>query len=90
VIAGPALVTQSNMAGLPRPDPVRGGGGRRVGSLPGAFIASLLIGLVADLRGVDQRLAVRAVRPAQPAYAQNLAFRHLERDRGKIAPIIPT
>jgi branched-chain amino acid transport system permease protein len=46
VIAGPALVTQSNMAGLLGPIlfvvVVVGG----LGSLAGAFIASLLIGLV--------------------------------------------
>ncbi len=46
VIAGPALVTQSNMAGLLGPIlfvvVVVGG----LGSLPGAFFASLLIGLV--------------------------------------------
>ncbi|MDH8404897.1 branched-chain amino acid ABC transporter permease, partial [Klebsiella pneumoniae] len=46
VIAGPALVTQSNMAGLLGPIlfvvVVVGG----LGSLPGAFIASLLIGFV--------------------------------------------
>src|SRR5204863_482630 len=46
VIAGPALVTQSNMAGLLGPIlfvvVVVGG----LGSLAGAFVASLLIGLV--------------------------------------------
>jgi branched-chain amino acid transport system permease protein len=46
VIAGPALVTQSNMAGLLGPIlfvvVVVGG----LGSLPGAFVASLLIGLL--------------------------------------------
>jgi branched-chain amino acid transport system permease protein len=46
VIAGPALVTQSNMAGLLGPIlfvvVVVGG----LGSLPGAFVASLMIGLV--------------------------------------------
>ena len=46
VIAGPALVTQSNMAALLGPIlfvvVVVGG----LGSLPGAFVASLLIGLV--------------------------------------------
>ena len=46
VIAGPALVTQSNMAGLLGPIlfvvVVVGG----LGSLSGAFLASLLIGLV--------------------------------------------
>ena len=46
VIAGPALVTQSNMAGLLGPIlfviVVVGG----LGSLPGAFVASLLIGLM--------------------------------------------
>jgi branched-chain amino acid transport system permease protein len=46
VIAGPALVTQSNMAGLLGPIlfvvVVLGG----LGSLSGAFVASLLIGLI--------------------------------------------
>src|SRR6201982_1677024 len=46
VIAGPALITQSNMASLLGPIlfvvVVVGG----LGSLPGAFIASLLIGLL--------------------------------------------
>jgi branched-chain amino acid transport system permease protein len=46
VIAGPALVTQANMAGLLGPIlfvvVVVGG----LGSLPGAFVASLLIGLI--------------------------------------------
>ena len=46
VIAGPSLVTQSNMAGLLGPILfvviVIGG----LGSLPGAFVASLLIGLL--------------------------------------------
>ena len=46
VIAGPALVTQANMAGLLGPIlfvvVVVGG----LGSLSGAFVASLLIGLV--------------------------------------------
>jgi branched-chain amino acid transport system permease protein len=46
VIAGPALVTQANMAGLLGPIlfvvVVIGG----LGSLPGAFVASLLIGLI--------------------------------------------
>ena len=44
VIAGPALVTQSNMAGLLGPILFVVVGG--LGSLPGAFVASLLIGLI--------------------------------------------
>jgi branched-chain amino acid transport system permease protein len=68
VIAGPALVTQANMAGLLGPIlfvvVVVGG----LGSLPGAFIASLLIGLVqtfavafdVSLGDLFARLGVRA------------------------------
>ena len=57
VIAGPSLVTQSDMAGLFGPILfvviVFGG----LGSLPGAFIASLLIGLVQTFAVAAQRFA---------------------------------
>src|SRR5258706_3559045 len=45
VIAGPALVTQSNMAGLPGPILFVGGVGGGLGPLAGAFAAARLIGL---------------------------------------------
>src|ERR1039458_8127071 len=69
VIAGPALVTQSNMAGLLGPIlfvvVVVGG----LGSLPGAFIASLLIGLVQTFAvSMDGSLA-SAFGPLSPDYA---------------------
>lgn len=58
VIAGPALVTQSNMAGLLGPIlfvvVVVGG----LGSLPGAFVASLAIGLIQTFAaGLDGSLS---------------------------------
>jgi branched-chain amino acid transport system permease protein len=58
VIAGPALVTQANMAGLLGPIlfvvVVVGG----LGSLPGAFVASLAIGLIQTFAaGLDGSLA---------------------------------
>ena len=79
VIAGPALVTQSNMAGLLGPIlfvvVVVGG----LGSLPGAFVASLLIGLVQTFAvSMNGSLAER-VRPAQSRLRLDLARRHLER-----------
>ena len=57
VIAGPSLVTQSSMAALLGPIlfvvVVVGG----LGSLTGALFASLLIGLLPDLRGRHQPFA---------------------------------
>jgi branched-chain amino acid transport system permease protein len=90
VIAGPALVTQSNMAGLLGPIlfvvVVVGG----LGSLPGAFVASLLIGLIqtfavsvnaslADLFGVFG-LAPDARSPFAELWNVTVA---------QIAPVIP-
>ena len=80
VIAGPALVTQSNMAGLLGPIlfvvVVVGG----LGSLPGAFVASLLIGLVQTFAVSMNGSLAGAFGPLSPAYAASLAVRHLERD----------
>src|ERR1700732_5589859 len=68
VIAGPALVTQSNMAGLLGPIlfvvVVVGG----LGSLPGAFDASLLIGLVPTLAGSMKGSFSSALRPPGPGF----------------------
>ena len=79
VIAGPALVTQSNMAGLLGPIlfvvVVVGG----LGSLPGAFIASLLIGLVQTFAvSMDGSLA-SAFGPLAPGKQESLCRRYLER-----------
>src|SRR5258707_13044534 len=69
VIAGPALVTQSNMAGLLGPIlfvvVVVGG----LGSLPGAFVASLLIGLVQTFAVSMNGSLSRAFGPLSPDYA---------------------
>ena len=69
VIAGPALVTQSNMAGLLGPIlfvvVVVGG----LGSLPGAFVASLLIGLVQTFAVSMNGSLAGAFGPLSPAYA---------------------
>ena len=80
VIAGPALVTQSNMAGLLGPDPVRGRRGRRAGVAARGVRRLASDRPVADLRGLDERLAVRRVRTAQPGLCLDLARRHLGRD----------
>ena len=79
VIAGPALVTQSNMAGLLGPIlfvvVVVGG----LGSLPGAFIASLLIGLVQTFAvSMNGSLAER-FGPLAPGLRSDLCRRYLER-----------
>jgi branched-chain amino acid transport system permease protein len=69
VIAGPALVTQANMAGLLGPIlfvvVVVGG----LGSLPGAFVASLLIGLVQTFAVSMNGSLSGAFGPLSPAYA---------------------
>ncbi len=64
VIAGPALVTQSNMAGLLGSDPVRGRRGRRAWLAAGRLRRFASDRPRADLRGVDERLAVRRLRSA--------------------------
>ena len=72
VIAGPALVTQSNMAGLLGPIlfvvVVVGG----LGSLPGAFAASLLIGLIQTF-AVSVNRGWREIRPSDPNALSNPA-----------------
>ena len=90
VIAGPALVTQSDMAALLGPILfvviVFGG----LGSLPGAFIASLLIGLVQTfavaLNGslAERVRAARSVGWARPSLTDiwNVTI-------AQIAPIMP-
>ena len=74
VIAGPALVTQSNMAGLLGPIlfvvVVVGG----LGSLSGAFVASLADRPGPDLCGFDERLAVRRLRSARACLRFDMAF----------------
>ena len=79
VIAGPALVTQSNMAGLLGPIlfvvVVVGG----LGSLPGAFVASLLIGLVQTFAVSMNGSLSGAFGPLSAALRVDLARRHLER-----------
>ncbi len=79
VIAGPALVTQSNMAGLLGPIlfvvVVVGG----LGSLPGAFVASLLIGLVQTFAVSMNGSLSGAFGPLSPGLCLDLARRHLGR-----------
>jgi branched-chain amino acid transport system permease protein len=89
VIAGPALVTQSNMAGLLGPIlfvvVVVGG----LGSLPGAFIASLLIGLVQTFAvSMDGSLA-SAFGPLGPGYKNPFAADIWNVTIAQIAPIMP-
>jgi len=90
VIAGPALVTQSNMAGLLGPIlfvvVVVGG----LGSLPGAFVASLLIGLVQTFAvsvnySVSDLFAGVGFTPARGTILYDL----WEVTLAQIAPIIP-
>ncbi len=70
VIAGPALVTQSNMAALLGPIlfvvVVVGG----LGSLPGAFIASLLIGLIQTFAVSMNGSLAEMFGPLSPDYAR--------------------
>jgi branched-chain amino acid transport system permease protein len=89
VIAGPALVTQANMAGLVGPIlfvvVVVGG----LGSLSGAFIASLLIGLVQTFAvSMDGSLS-GAFGPLSPAYAQTWLADIWNVTIAQIAPILP-
>ena len=89
VIAGPALVTQSNMAGLLGPIlfvvVVVGG----LGSLPGAFIASLLIGLVQTFAvSMDGSLA-SAFGPLGPGNKNPFVADIWNVTIAQIAPIMP-
>ena len=89
VIAGPALVTQSNMAGLLGPIlfvvVVVGG----LGSLPGAFIASLLIGLVQTFAVSMNGSLAGAFGPLSPAYATTWLADIWSVTIAQIAPIMP-
>ncbi len=90
VIAGPALVTQSNMAGLLGPIlfvvVVVGG----LGSLAGAFVASLLIGLVQTFAvamnvSIGDLLALFGARLAPDAFFAEIT----QVTVAQIAPIVP-
>jgi len=89
VIAGPALVTQSNMAGLLGPIlfvvVVVGG----LGSLPGAFVASLLIGLVQTFAVSMNGSLAGAFGPLSPAYASTWLSDIWGVTIAQIAPIMP-
>jgi len=89
VIAGPALVTQSNMAGLLGPIlfvvVVVGG----LGSLPGAFVASLLIGLVQTFAVSMNGSLSGAFGPLSPAYASTWLADIWGVTIAQIAPIMP-
>jgi hypothetical protein len=95
VIAEPALVTQSNMAGLLGPIlfvvVVVGG----LGSLPRGLHRLAANRPAADLRGLDERLAVGRLRSAQSRLCLDLARQHLGRhhrtDRADhaLAPPLP-
>jgi branched-chain amino acid transport system permease protein len=89
VIAGPALVTQANMAGLLGPIlfvvVVVGG----LGSLPGAFVASLLIGLVQTFAVSMNGSLAGAFGPLSPDYAHSLLSDIWNVTIAQIAPIMP-
>src|SRR5207253_1258702 len=89
VIAGPALVTQANMAGLLGPIlfvvVVVGG----LGSLPGAFVASLLIGLVQTFAVSMNGSLSGAFGPLSPDYASTWLADIWSVTIAQIAPIIP-
>jgi branched-chain amino acid transport system permease protein len=89
VIAGPALVTQSNMAALLGPIlfvvVVVGG----LGSLPGAFVASLLIGLIQTFAVSMNGSFASAFGPLSPDYAQTWLSDIWGVTVAQIAPIMP-
>jgi branched-chain amino acid transport system permease protein len=89
VIAGPALVTQSNMAGLLGPIlfvvVVVGG----LGSLPGAFIASLLIGLVQTFAVSMNGSLSDLFGPLSPTYATTWLSDIWNVTIAQFAPIMP-
>jgi branched-chain amino acid transport system permease protein len=89
VIAGPALVTQANMAALLGPIlfvvVVVGG----LGSLPGAFVASLLIGLVQTFAVSMNGSLAGAFGPLSPDYAQTWLSDIWGVTVAQIAPIMP-
>ena len=89
VIAGPALVTQSDMAGLLGPIlfvvVVVGG----LGSLSGAFVASLLIGLVQTFAVSMNGSLASIFGPLGPDHAQSLLTDVWNVTIAQIAPIMP-
>jgi branched-chain amino acid transport system permease protein len=89
VIAGPALVTQSNMAGLLGPIlfvvVVVGG----LGSLPGAFIASLLIGFVQTFAVSMNGSLSEVFGPLSPAYAATWLSDIWNVTVAQVAPVLP-
>jgi branched-chain amino acid transport system permease protein len=89
VIAGPALVTQTNMASLLGPIlfvvVVVGG----LGSLPGAFIASLLIGLIQTFAVSMNGSLAEMFGPLSPDYAKTWLADIWNVTVAQIAPIMP-
>jgi len=89
VIAGPALVTQSNMAGLLGPIlfvvVVVGG----LGSLPGAFVASLLIGLIQTFAVALNGSLASAFGPLDPGVGPSVLTDIWNVTIAQIAPILP-
>ena len=89
VIAGPALVTQSDMAGLLGPILfvviVFGG----LGSLPGAFIASLVIGLVQTFAVALNGSLASAFGPLDPSFNATVLSDIWNVTIAQIAPILP-
>ncbi|MGJ5175841.1 branched-chain amino acid ABC transporter permease [Bradyrhizobium oligotrophicum] len=89
VIAGPALVTQSDMAASLGPILfvviVFGG----LGSLPGAFIASLVIGLVQTFAVAINGSLASAFGPLDPAAAPSVLGDIWNVSVAQVAPIIP-
>lgn len=89
VIAGPSLVTQSDMAGLFGPILfvviVFGG----LGSLPGAFIASLLIGLIQTFAVAVNGSLATVFGPLDPSHGPSVLTDIWNVTIAQIAPILP-
>ncbi len=89
MIAGPALVTQSNMAALLGPIlfvvVVVGG----LGSLPGAFIASLLIGLLQTFAVSINTSPASLFGPLDPAWATTWLSDIWNVTVAQVAPVLP-
>ena len=89
VIAGPALVTQSDMAGLLGPILfvviVFGG----LGSLPGAFIASLVIGLTQTFAVALNGSLASMFGPLDPSFGPSVLTDIWNVTIAQVAPILP-
>ena len=89
VIAGPSLVTQSDMAAMLGPILfvviVFGG----LGSLPGAFIASLLIGLIQTFAVALNGSLASALGPLDPGLSPSVLTDIWNVTIAQIAPILP-